>query len=311
MSSQPLASPPRASFSSNNNSPHSYNDHHRPAAASSSSNKRPRSPPHDSRSSIERQFEARLFVTECVANAAATSANHNTSVSSGLKAAQQQLDQAVSDHSQRIESLEGHLQNLGLHATNQEARIKTLEARVDQLTRQHAETLQQHAREMDEYRIQLDHVKLTLTTTATNVVNCVEREGRIGHVMFVMSEHSRKIDEKLRACEHQRIKAEAFLRTLSHNAATLQGYNTLVDAGLHKIPELQQRASQNKKDLLIGMAPRMKTDHGIDVIDINSGAYKTPLFPRQPGHSPTANERASALAAKAEADELLRMTYPQ
>jgi len=307
MSSHPLASPSRASPSSSSNQ-HNYDNQHRPA---SSSSKRPRSPPPDSRSSFEREFEARLFVTESIAQAAATSSNHNASVAHSLERVHVELCQSLHIHDARLDSLEGHVQNLGLHATNQDARIKALEARVDQLSRQHSETLQQHARQMDEQRAQLEHVKLTLTTTATNVLNCIEHESQIGHLVYVISERGRKMEEKLRSCEHQRIKAEAVLRSLTVGATSLPGYNALVEAGLHKMPELQQRTSQNKKDLLACMAARMKTDHGIDVIDPHTGAYKTPLFPRQPGQSPTANQRAAALAAKAEADELLRMTRAQ
>jgi len=55
------------------------------------------------------------------------------------------------------------------------------------------------------------HVCSNTNNVAANMSEMI----KVSHVLFVISEHSRKIDEKLRACEHQRIKAESVLRSLN------------------------------------------------------------------------------------------------
>jgi len=216
---------------------------------------------------------------------------------------------ATEETTKRFTSLEHRLQQMQLRADQQDQRIEQLNQQCHQGMQQLAHTMAIVDGRISATSSDVEQHKIGLQSANNNLLLSMQHMSKVDAVMFVMSEHSRKLDEKLRACEHQRLKAEAVLRSqMADRATTTQGYNALVEAGMNRIPELGQRIAQNKKDLLIGMAARMKHDYSIDVIDEETGHMKTTLFPRpihhHPVRTPTANERAAALSAKAEADEV-------
>ena len=231
-----------------------------------------------------------------------------------------QLAAKTEQDSNRFLAIEQQLQTLQQRIDLQDQRVQSLEQRIESIGQHSLKGVQQLLVQADASEARAaatanDLVQLQqhVCSNTNNVAANMSEMIKVSHVLFVISEHSRKIDEKLRACEHQRIKAEAVLRSLNPGALTLQSYNALVEAGLQNIPELQHRIGTNKKDLLIGMAPRMKQDYKIDVIDENTGQIRTSLFPRQSHASSerSANQRAAALAAKAEANEVMFLRESQ
>lgn len=127
---------------------------------------------------------------------------------------------------------------------------------------------------------------------------------QLSKITMILYEHNLKLEEKLRATEHRRIKAEAFLRNVHHMTSDAV-FHAKCSASLNLVPTLERVSSNNRQPLLSSLSAYMRSLYGIDVIDSHSGTIRADALPFQaarlsmeaPEHPPSRPPRAAAAAA--------------